>query len=162
MKSRQKGPKLWQCHWLPGMRNTFCSARTTCRGLETVSILVLTAPLLPFHNYKEKHAFTSCHLFYNLQAFKQVPSFTPNAPFAFVSEPLFPSRRACCSKDLEFRASKLCTLSLVTIMRCGVSCEEKNSRWTEDGGNGRRRRGERSVRVSCGQIQQVRLSTLPS
>lgn len=61
MKSRQKGPKLWQCHWLPGMRNTFCSARTTCRGLETVSILVLTAPLLPFHNYKEKHAFTCCH-----------------------------------------------------------------------------------------------------
>lgn len=98
------------------------------------------------------------------------PSLTLHSLFSFVSSSFFLSHRARClacaviaiSKNLEFRVSKLCTLSLGTIMHSGVSCKEKNRRWTEDAGNKRRRQGEKNIHMSCGQIQQVRLSNLPN
>lgn len=104
--------------------------------------------------------------------FKHTPSFAPVSPYTpifFCFLPILPVSSCplpgLCSdrnlKDLEFHVSKLCTLSLGTIMRSGVICKEKNRRWTEDRGNKRRRQGERSIHMSCGQIQQVGLSNLP-
>lgn len=79
------------------MRNTYCSARTTCRGVETVSILQLTAPLLPFHNCKEKHAFTFCHtpatcftIFRFLNKYHLSPQFHPKLPICLCFRAIVP------------------------------------------------------------------------